>query len=83
MKEFKNRLELFYNESEGFDLANGAQVKDIKVRIAVLDRVCELYIKLLEIYSNQFNNPKYNKKNKIASKNKPKNLSLKTYSSEG
>ena len=82
LKEFKNKLELFYNESKEIEPTNEDQVKDIKVRIAVLDRVFELYNKLLGIYTNQFNKPKFDKKRKIASRNKPENLSLKTYTFE-
>ena len=82
MKEFKNKLELFYNESKEIEPTNEDQVKDIKVRIAVLDRVFELYNKLLGIYTNQFNKSKFDKKRKIASRNKPENLSLKTYTFE-
>ena len=65
MKEFKNRLDLFYNETEANEPTNETQVKDRKDRIVVLDTVSELYNELLEICTNQFIKAKYDQKKKI------------------
>ena len=64
MKEFKNRLDLFYNETEANEPTNETQVKDRKDRIVVLDTVSELYNELLEICTNQFIKAKYDQKKK-------------------
>ena len=76
-KKLKTKLELFYDESEGIKLTTEDQEKYyIEDRKVVLDAAFNIYNMLLEVYTNQFNKLKHDRKKAI-------NLNHKTYKYEG
>ena len=54
LKEFKNKLELFYHHTVESKSNNKEQIKDFKNRNVLFTTVHELYDKLLNIKKNQY-----------------------------
>ena len=76
-KEFRTKLELFYNETERTKPTNEDQEQDIEIRKAVLYKASTLYNTQLEIHAVHSINLMYKKK-KIVGKNWFKILIFKT-----
>ena len=55
LKDFKNILELFYNDTEEIKTNNEDQKKRFEKRKVALVTACELYDKPLNIYATQYN----------------------------
>ena len=56
LKEFKDKLELFYNDTVEIKSNNEHKIKDLEERKIVLNTALELYDKVLNIYKLKMTN---------------------------
>ena len=82
LKEFKNKLQIFYHDNIEIKPNNEDQMKDLEERKFVSDTALELYNKLPRIYKTQYNKLTKTKKKKIKVHNVHENLSIDFYLDE-
>ena len=82
LKEFKNKLELFYHDTVEIKPNNKQQIKDCKKKEGVPSTAHELNDKLLNIYKIQYDKLREVKKKRIRVQNTPGRLPIDLYFDE-
>ena len=76
LNEFKDKLELFYCDTEKIEPDTEDQKKDLEDRKSKIKAASKLYGKLLNIYTAQYNKLAEDQKKTINVLNRPENLTL-------
>ena len=76
LKEFKDKLKLFYCDTDEIKPNSEDQKNDLEKRKVVVKTAFKLYNKLLNIYTTQYNKLSEDQKKMINVLNRPENLTL-------
>ena len=82
LKDFKNKLKLFYYDNIEIKQNNEDEIKDLKQRKIIFNTALELYNKLLNIHKPQYDKLTKAKKKRIKVNNVSENLTIKLYLDE-